>query len=96
MREFRISKKAAFDIKEISRYTTLEFGDEQALKYKKGMYGVFQNLADSPDLGRDTASLIPHSKRYNYEAHSIFYMTTDTGIFIFRVLGQKQDFERHL
>lgn len=96
MREFRISRKAASDIRKISRYTTLEFGDVQALEYKKGMYGVFHNLADSPDLGRDATALIPHAKRYNYKAHSIFYMTTDKGIFIFRVLSQKQDFEQHL
>ena len=33
---------------------------------------------------------------YNYKAHTIFYEPTEKGIFVVRILGQRQDFERHL
>lgn len=59
MHEFRISKKAAQDIQDISLYTTHEFGDRQAFVYKEGMLKVFKKVSKNPDLGRDTSALLP-------------------------------------
>jgi toxin ParE1/3/4 len=53
-------------------------------------------LADKPELGRSAAEYAPSLKRYNYKAHSVFYEPTEKGIFIVRILGQRQDFERHM
>lgn len=92
MREFRLSKDADYDIKEISRYTTLEFGDKQALTYRNEMFKILRNLAQRPNLGRDASYLIQDAKRYNYKAR-IFYTVNQTRIFVLRILSQKQDFK---
>ncbi|WP_410504667.1 type II toxin-antitoxin system RelE/ParE family toxin [Maribacter sp. ACAM166] len=50
----------------------------------------------NPELGRSAAEYAPQLKRFNYKAHTIFYEPIEKGIFVVRILSQRQDFERHL
>ncbi len=77
-------------------YGILKFGLEVARKYLLGLQEVFQVLADNPALGRSAFEFAQGLRRFSYEAHIVFYLPTDRGIFIVRVLNQSMDFNRHM
>lgn len=84
------------DLDDISEYTELNWGKGQALEYIDSLIQCFEKLAGSPALGREVLELYPGLRRYNYKAHSIFYILDGDDIMIVRVLGKMQDFLRHL
>jgi toxin ParE1/3/4 len=96
MAEYRLSQLADADIVSIAEYTVKAFGIEQARRYRDGLESSFRMLANHPMRGRSAAQLAPRLRRWNYEAHAIFYVPDEQGVFIVRVLHQRMDFERHL
>jgi toxin ParE1/3/4 len=96
MLKIQISEEAGLDIEDISFYTYEKWGSRQADKYGKELYQCFEKLAKNPLIGRDVSNLIPNARLFLFEAHAIFYKVSDTEIYVFRILGQKQDFGRHL
>ena len=96
MNEYRLSLKADNDIDDIADYTLEIWGDTQTKVYVAELLQCFQFLADKPDLGRSAAEYGPLLYRYNYKANTVFYELIDKGIFIVRILGRRQDFERYL
>jgi toxin ParE1/3/4 len=71
-------------------------GEKQTLEYIEELKTCFEKIATTPDIGRDVSEFSPNLKRYNYKAHSIFYVLTSTAVMIVRILGKKQDFQHHL
>lgn len=96
MHKYVLSSKADIDLDEIADYSVQEWGEGQALKYLDGLIECFENIALTPDMGRDASEFSPYLKRFKYNAHSVFYTSTDKGVLIVRILSQKQDFGRHL
>lgn len=96
MLEYRLSPEADSDLDDISDYTLENWGAAQTVKYLADMHRTFEKLADNPFIARDASRLVPDARIFTFEAHAIFYKILDTEIYIFRILGQKQDFERHL
>lgn len=96
MHKYTLSSRADNDLDDITDYTLEIWGENQTRDYITGFLQCFQSLANKPDLGRNAAEYAPLLKRYNYKAHTIFYEPTEKGIFVVRILGQRQDFERHL
>jgi len=96
MPKYILSVKADKDQDDIAEYTLEKWGEKQALEYIVGLVACLEKIAKTPDIGRDASEFSLNLKRFNYKAHSIFYKTTDTGILIVRILGQKQDFQRYL
>jgi toxin ParE1/3/4 len=96
MERYIISSKADNDLDNITDYTLEVWGETQTRDYVTKLLQCFQSLADKPELGRSAAEYAPSLKRYNYKAHTVFYEPAEKGIFIVRILGQRQDFERHL
>ncbi len=88
------SKKADADIKEITKYSVLNFGEQQADKYLSGLSETMELLADNPDLGKT----LTHPNKYNstavqsdhhyyrYISHVIYYRKREDGIFVVRIL----------
>ncbi len=93
---YKISKKAASDLAKTYEYGIMTFGLHQAQFYLHTLHNHFQALADSIYLGRDASEFAPDLKRFSYKSHLIFYLYTDTGILIIRVLSHHMDFGRHL
>lgn len=93
---YALSYRADHDLDDRTDYTLENWGENQTREYLAGLVQSFQALADNPDLGRSAAEYAQLLKRYNYKAHIIFYEPTEKGIFVVRILGQRQDFERHL
>lgn len=96
MNSYILSSKADDDLDNITDYTLEVWGETQTRDYVTELLQCFQSLADKPELGRSAAEYAPSLKRYSYTAHTVFYEPTEKGIFIVRILGQRQDFERHL
>ncbi len=96
MHKYILSLKADYDVDDITDYTLEVWGEAQTLDYITNLLQCFESLAIKPELGRSAAEYAPQLKRFNYKAHTIFYEPTEKGIFVVRILGQRQDFERHL
>lgn len=96
MADHRLSQLAAADIATIADYTIKNFGIVQARRYRDGLVAACQVLADHPHRGRSADELAPKLRRWHYESHVIFYLPSENGALIVRVLHQRMDFERHL
>ena len=96
MAEYRLSNQAKADLNEIADYTIEKFGIDQARRYRDGLETCFQTLADTPMVGRSAAAFAPELRRYEIQAHVVFYRPEDPGAFIVRVLHESRDFPRHL
>ncbi|UAB77465.1 type II toxin-antitoxin system RelE/ParE family toxin [Erythrobacter sp. SCSIO 43205] len=96
MRKLLIGRQADNDLVSISQYTSAEFGESQARKYRDQLRGCFNALLSNPHLGRSAEELAPGLRRIRQQAHVVFYLPTDDEILIVRVLHHSMDFERHL
>jgi toxin ParE1/3/4 len=96
MHKYILSLKADYDVDNITDHTLEVWGESQTLDYITKLLLCFKTLAINPELGRSAAEYAPMLKRFNYKAHTIFYEPTENGIFVVRILNQRQDFERHL
>jgi toxin ParE1/3/4 len=94
--KFHLTNLAATDLSDIADFTIQNFGIEQARFYRDGFNNCFEILAENPQLGRSAADLAPNLRRYEHQAHVVFYLPEDTGILIVRILHQRMDFKRHL
>src|SRR5690606_5806716 len=81
MPKYILSTKADKDQDDIADYTLETWGEKQAQEYIVGLVACLEKIAETPDIGRDASEFSPNLKRFNYKAHSVFYMSTDTGIF---------------
>ncbi len=93
---YRLSSKAEIDLAEIYEFGIYKFGLTQAQKYFYDMHKTFKILAKNGNLGRDASKFIAELKRFSYQAHTIFYLHTASGIFILRVLSQRMDYDWNL
>ncbi|SHN09298.1 toxin ParE1/3/4 [Cyclobacterium lianum] len=96
MANYILSVKADEDLDSIADYSLEKWGEKQTLEYLDELLNCLEKIATTPEIGRDASELSPHLKRYNYKAHTIFYVITSSKIMIVRILGQQQDFRRHL
>ena len=93
---YKLSNESKVDIADIYEYGIEKFGLNQAQDYLKGLHDLFQTLADNTNIGRDAYEFFPSLKRYVYKSQMVFYLQTESGVFIVRTLSQSMDYERHL
>ncbi len=93
---YKVSKKAEIDLSRMYEYGIETFGLKQAKGYLLGIHNLFQILANNTNLGRDASEFAFSLKRFSYKSHTIFYLTTDIGILIIRVLNQSMDYDNNL
>lgn len=96
MTDLRISRAADDDLVEIARYTTEQFGAEQARKYRDQFKRCFASLLDNPMLGRSADELAPGLRRIRQQAHVVYYIADEEQVLVVRILHHRMDFERHL
>ncbi len=92
---YKLSNESKVDIADIYEYGIEKFGLNRAQDYLIGLHDLFQTLADS-NIGRDASEFFPSLKRFVYRSHVVFYLQTESGVFIVRTLSQSMDYERHL
>jgi len=93
---YKISRKAEIDLANIYEYGIETFGMKHAKNYLLGTHQVFEILTDNVNLGRDASEFMLLLKRFSYKSHTIFYLVTDIGILIVRILNQSMDYENNL
>jgi len=96
MDAYKLSKECEIDISEIYEYGIEKFGLNQAQEYLIGLHDVFQTLTENSGIGRDASEFYPSLKRFVYKSHLIFYLHSESGVFIVRTLSQSMDYERYL
>lgn len=96
MGAYRLSKECEIDISEIYEYGIEKFGLNQAQDYLIGLHDLFKTLTENSDTGRDASEFYPSLKRFVYKSHMVFYLQSESEIFIVRTLSQSMDYERHL
>ena len=52
-----LSSRAASDLAGIADYTIWQFGIGQARRYRNGLAGTFERVAENPQRGRDAGQL---------------------------------------
>ena len=96
MAEYRLSEAADADLLQIAYYTTGQFGPRQAMIYGEGFEQCFELIADNPKVGLAKDGIRLGLRCLNHKSHAIFYIETDQGILIVRILHDRQDPARHL
>ncbi|MEG3618262.1 type II toxin-antitoxin system RelE/ParE family toxin [Magnetovibrio sp. PR-2] len=96
MAKFILSNAADADLLGIARFTIDSFGPNQALTYAKGFEACFNTIAGQPHIGLARDEIRLGLRSFNYKSRIVFYLETDEGVFIVRVLHARQDPAQHL
>jgi toxin ParE1/3/4 len=93
--DYRLSRRAAADLRAIAKYTIDQFGVTQARTYRDSLKFCFDELAQNNEMGRRAEQLAPGLRRLEHKAHIIFYSVGNGGIYIVRILHSRMDVRRH-
>ena len=96
MADYRLSRRAAADLEAIAEFTIGRFGIEQARRYRDELKACFAKLADHPTMGRRAEQLAKGLRRFEHGSHIVFYVPTDDGVLVVRVLHYRMDAGRHV
>lgn len=96
MASYRLSNKAEKELKEIYRYSLLNFGSHQADRYLDDMEGALLFLAENPGMGRNCDYLKEGYRRHEHGQHVVYYRRLKDHILIGRILGAGQNPEKQL
>ena len=93
---FRLSAKAAEDMKAIGRFTERKWGREQRNRYLAMLDSSFNTIAHQPGIGTACDYIRMGYRKYHVGRHLIFYRQSDEDVEIIRILHDSMDIERHL
>lgn len=94
MAKFHLSNKAVEDLDAIWIYTLETWSESQADIYYHDLVSACQYIADHPAfLDMEYAEILPGLYRHRCRKHLIFYILTDDGVEIVRILHERMDIE---
>ncbi len=96
MPRHKFTAHAQKDLVNIIDYTIQNWGNDKADKYIDGLEKLAANLAKNPTLGTRRDSLKQGLFSFPYQSHMIYYISTNTGITISRILHQHQNLKKNL
>lgn len=88
---FRITPRAAQDMRNIARYTLQTWGRKQRDTYLRALDRRFSWLAENPKLGKPRPEIKKGYYSYPQGSHVIFYLVRESGIDIIGVPHQRMD-----
>ena len=88
---FRITPRAAQDLRNIARYTLQRWGKQQRDIYIRAIDRRFSWLAENPNLGKPRPEIKKGYYSYPQGLHVIFYLVREDGIDIIGVPHQRMD-----
>ena len=92
MFNYDLSEKANNDLENISDYTKVQFGNEQAITYSEKLRSIFRMLCQFPEMGKTRNELQRGLLSFPCESHVIFYQVLLGQIKIVRILHSRQLF----
>ncbi|MEM7619745.1 MAG: type II toxin-antitoxin system RelE/ParE family toxin, partial [Pseudomonadota bacterium] len=90
MASYKLSKQAAKDLKSIYKKSHTDFGKTQAESYTLDLGGRFSLLTSFPGMGLPADISTKSYFKFPSGSHVIYYMKTDYGILIGRILHSAQ------
>ncbi len=90
-----LAKRARKDLIEIRQYAVDRWGKEQARKYIGQIRQCADDLANHRLHGKLREDIASDLKGYHVGRHVIFYVESEKGIEVARVLHDAMDFPRH-
>ncbi len=90
-KRYELSEPADQDIQDIFDYTEVKFGMDQAVSYLQDLEGVFIQLIENPELGRERNEIKKDLRSMPKASHVIFYRIMKDHIRIVRVLHGSRD-----
>jgi toxin ParE1/3/4 len=88
---YRITPRAAADLRAIARYTVQTWGYKQRDIYLSAIDRRFSWLAENPSLGKPRPEVGDGYYSYPEGSHVIFYLMSEDGIDIIGVPHQRMD-----
>ncbi len=90
-----LAQRARKDLVEIRQYTVNRWGKEQARKYLGQIRQRMDDLANRRLHGKLREDIASNLKSYHAGRHVVFYVESEKGIEVARVLHDARDFQRH-
>ncbi len=94
--EYRLTPAAENDLQAIWKYTTAQWGADQADRYTDHLVAVFAELAQSPKAAPACDHVRPGYRRRMVERHMVYFRLTAEGVTIVRILHDRMDATRHI
>ena len=89
---YRLTRKAAADIRHIYLESARRFGPAQAERYHVRLRHTFDLLAENPGLARERTELSPPVRVHPCGSHVVIYVVEDDGtVLIVRVRHGRED-----
>jgi len=87
---FRLTRKAAFDLLQIGRYTQVKWGTLQRDHYLKQLDDAFHLIAENPEIGKDRSHVLAGYRSFQQGSHAIYYRQSEV-VEIIRILHVRMD-----
>lgn len=91
MKQYRVSDAARADLDDIWFYIA-QHNVDAADKLIHAMVAIFSKLASMPHMGRNRSDLSAGLRSFVVARHVIFYLPTEDGIDVARVIHGARDF----
>lgn len=91
MARFDLAESAQRDLESIATYTEETWGRTQARAYIETLEARLSQLAERPQIGRPREDLAQGVRSFTHDQHVIYYLPSETGITVVRILHQRQD-----
>ena len=96
MPDYRLTPAAKSDLVGIWHYSVETWGEKQAEKYLLDIEALLEQLAASPDLGKQRPEINPAYYSFPVGKHIVFYLKSDTHIDIIGILHGRMDINKNL
>jgi len=97
MANYQLTNKAVDDLSQIWKYTLEVWSEKQADIYYQKLIVTFQEIAISPNSGRNYTNVVENLLGFKVNKHIIFYrILTEDNIEIIRVLHEQMDLKNRL
>ncbi|WP_206445937.1 type II toxin-antitoxin system RelE/ParE family toxin [Agrococcus sp. KRD186] len=96
MSEYRLTPAARHDLSSIWDFTEERWDVRQAETYVLEIRAAIERVAADPDRGRACDEIRAGYRRYSIGSHLIFYVPSDHGVDVIRILHQRMDPTRHV
>ncbi|MFI8481620.1 type II toxin-antitoxin system RelE/ParE family toxin [Pseudomonas sp. NPDC078700] len=91
-----IAPAAQNDLKDIYRYGLDQWGRNHCESYLAKLKNQFWLLTQQPLMGTERPELMPNTRSFHIESHTLFYRVIANRVEVIRVLHGRQDPQRHL
>ena len=97
MKNYRLTKDAEQDLREVARYTLKNWGPAMLQEYRGGLKTTFEAIGNNDVIRRDFSDNFPELLVTKFKYHFIFYLTEGMGKpTIIGVIHERRDIVKRL